>query len=229
MSEVLGRVSINRGELYLDGCEVFRVPIGNEVERVINVAGVVRCEEDGGKIVAIYVGTGGCCHGHVYKLNVTTAGVEVDDIFSVDLCVQDLLVVGVDHGVAGVNCHDAVVVVGSGCCGSGVRLVSTYGMDVREVVSGDGQREITGANFNRPRFRIEGERVFADYYPVGHRPRPGRTRDSKLPSLLVNTGDEEFYVAERAMGSIDVTAQLIALGAEVADLSASSLERLYSP
>jgi hypothetical protein len=136
----------------------------------------------------IYVGTGYCCHGHVYKLDqIRKDELRTIQILSVDLNVYDLLPVIVDYKKTGFcNEHAGIIVTGYGCAGQGVRLLDTLCPKSIDVISTDDCDEMYGSDFNTEGFAcVEGAELID---LVIRRNGGGGSRKKDITNILREAG-----------------------------------------
>src|SRR3989338_6094281 len=108
-------LSIDGGKVFLNGEEIFSIPVEHHM---VWVAGFWEATED----KTIYVGSHHCCHGHLYTLRNSSGRYILCDIVTLDTNLTDIL--PVTGKKAGFPKGEGVIVTGSGCDGSGVRLVN---------------------------------------------------------------------------------------------------------
>ena len=85
----------------------------------------------------ILVGTGECCHGHVYVIEEPKQGKTVlQDIVSVDVVVMVLMQIVADSRKVNLNNPvSGALVVGYGCSGAGVEIIDTFARKPIDVMN----------------------------------------------------------------------------------------------
>lgn len=213
--KLVDKLSFENTKVFLDGDAIFTVP-GRErsLERGINLLGVDE------RSSTIYVGTGKCCYGYVFKLEDSSRfkgnydptrdvpNYELASIRAVDFNVYDILPIKLDPNEDIVFNGNAFIVSGYGCAGSGVRMVSDSYPVTKEIVSGEEFADAVngcGVNIYRDRLRSSQGRIYFDLLRGGVRPKPGMKRNPSLPSILMDASVEEVYTTDDIFHSIDIT------------------------
>jgi hypothetical protein len=165
------RLSFGNGEIFIDNDLAFRVPGGEKQTNLL----LVRHHEDswlGPGSATVYVGTGGCCHGHVYELHYRKGEkvLECSQIVAADTCVRDMLPVVVDYEKTGFpNDHSGVLVTGIGCAGAGVRLLDmSYSGRIDVITSKEYYNLKRGNVTPLPRFNIKGGKILLELLNLHH-------------------------------------------------------------
>ena len=112
-----------------------------------------------------------------------------------------------------------MLTTGYGCAGSGVRLVDTYYPTTIEVISGDEFKKMWNPeiqSFVMPHLRVDKDKrtITLDLLKSGYRLKPGRSRDPKLPSCLIDDSYES-YVSQDVWASKDLTLVLSEIGVDI--------------
>jgi hypothetical protein len=114
---------------------------------------------------------------------------------------------------------ESLLAVGSGCSGAGVRLVTLSSPKVFTVM---GREEydalLPQGGHGKPMFRIDQAdwRIHLDILRAGYRLKPGKKRDPKLPSILLDRQSEEFFVdCSDIYRSVDITDKLRQAGVHI--------------
>lgn len=204
------------GDLFLNGEKIFSIPIKHASKDTVTCVGFWEQTKDD-HFPVIYVGSGTCCHGHLYKLAKYSAKGPylLSQIISVDTNLMDILPVSVNYQKAGFPNSDGVMVVGHGCAGAGVRLVSTYDLKIVDVVSAEQYHlQIPCSQLTFPHFRVDKfmGTIHLDFSQAGWRMKAGMRRDPAFPSLLVDTRTMEFHVSSDLGGTMDLTPRLEEVG-----------------
>lgn len=119
---------------------------------------------------------------------------------------------------------------GLGCAGSGVQLISTCFPKTIEVISYEEFQELRGNSEQivKPRLKVdfEEEKIFLELQKGGYRPKPGRTRNPRLPSIVADSENEEFFMSQDAWKSLDITSRLNEIGVNMGETMEDN--RIYS-
>ncbi len=178
--------------------------------------------------------TGYCCDGHVAFSKVSEDKFVLADIVSVDLVPQDVLPLEMDYEKTGFCNEGALLVVGQGCAGSGLRLLDTGYHGSRMLVGRGGYRSLQPARDCDPRLRLDvvERRIFLDFHVKGWRPKKGfENHPDAYSPLRPNLKVEEPYVWHVPYESCDITDILLPLGLMLEE-TISKLEgfrRVYFP
>jgi len=220
------------GRLFLDGELIFTVPVEESTSSRINLAGYWEPAQD--IFSTIYVGSGSCCHGHLYELIKPRDGAYIlGGINSVDTNVWDILPVSVDCDRAGFPTPRGVLVVGHGCAGSGVRLISTYYPQSVDVVPAEQYRsQFPPQELASPIFRVDHtlESIYLDFRRAGWRVKPGKRRNPALPSIVADSEAEEYFISSDLWSSLNITSRLEEVGVDLGETLGlvSSYRRLFA-
>jgi hypothetical protein len=166
------RARFDKGDLFIDDKLVFTVPIKNDTMYEIKLIGVL--EGANPARGRIYVGTGSCCHGHLYVLGVGADYVQLSDIFAADTNVCDIL--PVDSGRAAVGGVEDILITGIGCTGRGIRMFNVCKQRMIDIISNE---EYSGLMMNMsgvyPRFAVDVDK--GEIFLELHEFNSGRYRD----------------------------------------------------
>ncbi len=205
--------------LFLNGKEIFRVP---SPDHHISAVGYY-CKESGFcglTSCTMYVTSGCCCFGYVAVIWDGEKGYSVQYIRPVDLGIHDVMLLAMDKSAEKYNLnYESLMVCGYACHGSGVRLIPTKRPEMYTVFSTDEYENISNANWASPTFRIDKTkgRIWLDTRKMSWRTRPGQERDKDLPSVLVNTNNEELVCDSVILGSVDLTDRLYKYGVNIGE------------
>ncbi len=200
---LLSRLNFQKQDVYLDGRVIFSAP-------QITTAGdiqVLGVPQNGQRI---YAGTGSCCYGYMAVLERIK---EDEDDFRLEALVPttfnvfDIIPVSVDYVKTGFGNNDAVLVTGYGCAGAGVKLIGVSHPNMIEVIPRNEFKEIEGTTkFTAPRLNVRQQdgAISLDFFRVGDRLKPGRTRTPNLPEILIDQ-NYESYVSQDVIASKDLT------------------------
>jgi hypothetical protein len=212
------RLSFEGDDVLLDENTIFSVP-HRHTQSDINLLGV---PEKGN---VIFTGSGQCCFGYITILknhktiegnhreyDIENPEFTLDGIRVPNFNVYDIMPVG----------PRGILATGYGCSGSGVQLIDTVNPKTIEIVSEEEFQAFRNEYYQdynnfTPRFGINEQEgtISLDLLRTGFRAKPGRTRDPKLPSILVNTADEEFYISSDVVASKNLTPILEEKGFEI--------------
>src|SRR3989344_3391052 len=216
--DLIERLNFKGDDVLLDGEKIFSVP-HRDSKSEINLLGVLQS----GRM--LYVGSGKCCYGPISILtNHSQEGQEpnfqLDSIRVPDFNVYDIIPTCVDWKKTGFANEGAILTTGYGCAGSGVRLISTCYPKTIEVVSGEEFHEMWNPrvqNYVMPYLNVNDQKgtISLDLFESGFRPKPGKSRNPKLPSILIDLGSEEWYEPQNVWASKDLTSVLNQLGVDV--------------
>ncbi len=212
------RLNFEGDDVFLDGKVIFSVP-HRQTQSDINVLGVPQHGRE------IYVGSGSCCYGFITILHngatdSETPKFKLDGFRIPDFNVYDIIPASGDYKKTGFGNDGAILTTGFGCAGSGVRLIDTYYPKMIEVVPGIEFQEMWNSrvqNFVMPRLNVneyEGK-ITLDLLRSGYRLKPGKSRDPKLPSCVLDANAQEWYVSQDIWASKDLTPVLDKLGLDV--------------
>jgi hypothetical protein len=157
-SAFAGNLIVTGSDLFLGGRKIFTVPVQHHTMSEIRVAGLVEWEREGvlrGTVSELFLGTGTCCHGHLYKLdNQGKGGLVLKQIITIDTNVMDILPIIRENAIS-------VLVVGYGCAGAGVRLVDMMSPRTVDIMP---QAEFRAqfmphGHFTKPTFRFDGKSI----------------------------------------------------------------------
>lgn len=210
------RLNFEGDKVFLNGEVIFSIPVRHETKDTVTVVGF--WEPKDGHFPAIYVGSGTCCHGHLYELEKHKAEdpYVLSQIIAVDTNLMDILPASVNYKKAGFPNSNGVLVVGHGCAGAGVRLVGTYYPRFVDVVSAEQYfSQISRGQHTSPVFRVDKATIHLDIRRAGWRVKAGMRRDPALPSILADARTEEFYVSSDLWGTMDLTPRLEEVGVDV--------------
>jgi hypothetical protein len=212
---ILEKLSFSGSDVYLDGEKIMTVPGKNPTRTCINLLGVPSHGDN------IFVGTGGCCHGHIVDLDKSSDGLYgIENIVTPNLNVNDMLFALGKHEGSALPSGTGLIVTGQGCAGAGVRLMSTYEPVSLDVVSTqefyslfDGRRD--GIVVPRLRADTFDGKIYLDLHRGGFRVNPGMRRDPTMPSILVDTSVETFFVSDDLHSILDITDRLERFGVDI--------------
>lgn len=137
--------------ILFDGKDVFRSYNGRPL--YANVVGILPDAEDSPS-GTIFIGTGECCHGHLYIFGYggglfnheNSERPELTNVYPIDFNIYDIL--PLDQRI--------VLVTGFGCSGSGVRLVNNIHHGIYDIISSDsGIFEGRHREYESPALRAE--------------------------------------------------------------------------
>ncbi len=216
---LLERLNFQGEDVYLDDKVVFSVPHINTVSG-INMLGV--SEESSPHGGRIYVGSGKCCYGIISVLDHIP---NPEDKEAYNFCLKaimppDFNVYDIIPAVAtgGFDNSDTMLTTGYGCAGAGVRLMGISSPKTIEVISKDEFNEIWGSRqvSMHPRLTIhqQSSTISLDYLRAGYRLKPGRSRNPRLPTLLIDDSYEPF-VSQDVFVSRDLTPVLRDIGVDI--------------
>lgn len=201
----------------VDGKKVFQIPIKGGGSDMVHAGSAALVD---GK--TLFVGGCGCCHGHLYKLERETEDEDFNltEIVSLDTNPTVVLPVSGDK----LDPDSTVIIAGHGCSGAGVRLVNTRSGNPVEVVSTEEYNDQTPlGESSSPAFRVDpAGSIFLDFRRSGWRAKAGMKRSPSLPSILVDSRNEEYFVSSDVRASIDLTPRLRELGVDIS----KTIERL---
>jgi hypothetical protein len=207
-------------KVFLDGETIFVIPVRHATMDTVTVVGFWERSKDDPS-PTIYVGSGTCCHGHLYELEKHGENVPyvLDQVIAVGTNLMDILPAVVNYEKAGFPNGNGVLVVGYGCAGAGVRLISTYYPRCVDVVSTEQFRsQIQHGQHTSPVFRVDKSTgtIHLDFRWAGWRVKAGMYRDPALPSILADSQTEEFYVSSAdLLATIDLSPRLEEVGVDV--------------
>ncbi|MBU0457007.1 MAG: hypothetical protein ABH824_04110 [Nanoarchaeota archaeon] len=215
---LIERLNFKEDDVFLDGKVIFSVP-HRPAKSGINLLGV----PENGRTV--YVGSGQCCYGPITILKSHSQESEepnfqLDAMRMPDFNVYDIIPASVDHKKTGFANEGAILTTGYGCAGSGVRLIDTYNPKTIEVVSGEEFQEMWNSrvqNWVMPRLNVNEQegRITLDLLRSGYRLKAGKSRDPNLPSILLDSNAQEWYVSQDVWASKDLTPVLNEIGVDV--------------
>lgn len=208
-------LSFQNGVVYLNGQTIFTVPVKRATMNTVTVLGYN--EFDGELGDQLLVGTGTCCHGHLYKLQKSEGEYPLSQVIAVDTNVMDILPVSVDYKKTGFANESAVLVVGYGCAGAGVRLLGTsYPRMIDVITSEQLMANIPNGQHAAPIFRADKNSgtIHLDIRRAGFQQKPGTKREAGLPSILVDK-NEEFRVSVDVWTSMNITKRLEEVGVDI--------------
>lgn len=148
----------------------------------------------------IYVGEGGCCNGHLYRLTKSKQKPVIDAIVNLPFGPEDILPV-----VLWNNSRAPVLVVGSACDGAGVRIVNTlHPFSVGEVMGGKKYGEL---------------RTFPKaYIPSTPRFRVDQSTETIHVDMLRGVywrNTDRYFVSSEVLARMDITPRLREVGVDV--------------
>ncbi len=212
---LIKRLNFQGDDVLLDGKVIFSVP-HRYAKSGINLLGVSK----NGR--TIYIGSGQCCYGPITILiNSSQEGeklnFQLDSMRMPDFNVYDIIPANVDYEKTGFFNADTILTTGYGCAGSGVRLISTYTPKTIEIVSEDEYQKMCNSNRVTPRLNVvEQEGIITlDLLKSGYRLKPVKSRDPNLPSVLLDSNAEEWYVSQDVWMSKDLTPVLNEIGVNI--------------
>jgi len=215
-------LSFSAGHLFLGGEKIFSIPPQNKTMMDITAVGFWEPTKDSW-YSTIYVGSGTCCHGHLYTLILRKEGCFLHNIFSVDINVRDILPVWLSSDGLGIT------VVGQGCSGAGVRFFEgdfrPRFMDIFSQEQYEGY--VPHGKTAAPLFSVEkegGGTICINFHKTGWQRKSGTTRNPDLPSIIADSQAEEFVVSPDLWGVADITPNLIDAGVDI-DKTMTHLER----
>src|SRR3989338_7388335 len=211
------RLNFDGDDVFLDGKVIFSVP-HRDTESEINLLGVPQH----GRM--IYIGSGKCCYGPITILDDVgrdgeTPKFRLESFRVPDFNVYDIIPASVDYRKTGFANGGAILTTGYGCAGSGVRLIDTYYPKTIDVVSEEEFQKMWNKNVQdlvMPRLNVNDQNgtITLDLLKSGYRLKPGRSRDPKLPTILIDDA-YETYVAQDIWASKDLTPVLREIGVDV--------------
>ena len=212
------RLNFKEDDVFLDGKVIFSVP-HRHAKSGINLLGVPQ----NGR--TLYIGSGQCCYGPITILESHSQegeepNFQLDAMRMPDFNVYDIIPASVDYKKTGFANEGAILTTGYGCAGSGVRLIDTYNPKTIEVVSGEEFQEMWNSrvqNWVMPRLNVNEKegRITLDLLRSGYRLKPGKSRDPNLPSILLDSNAQEWYVSQDVWASKDLTPVLSEIGVDV--------------
>lgn len=210
------RLNFEGDDVFLDGKVIFSVP-HREAMSEINLLGVPK----GRRI--IYAGSGKCCYGPITILrDISQEGESpkfiLDGLRVPDFNVYDIIPAIVNPSKTGFGNGEAVLTTGYGCAGSGVRLIGTSYPKTIEVVSAEEFQEMKDSRVMiTPRLNANRQKgiITLDLLRAGFRLKPGKTRDPRLPSVLLDSNAQEWYVSQDIYESMDLTPVLGKIGVDI--------------
>ncbi|PLW80230.1 hypothetical protein C0585_03700 [Candidatus Woesearchaeota archaeon] len=228
------RLSFKGPDLFLNGEIIYTVPFG-ECESRINIVGLKKIEminpfTDEGYVSAFetYIGSGGCCHGPITKTLIKPKDKEHPknwilkraNVTIPPFNVYDILYVKGNFKFDSWGSDEGLLATGYGCSGSGVMLTGTQNPALINIV---GFEEFNGLWNSRitsamPLLYVDNneKKIKLNMMKSGYRLKPGKSRDPKLPSILVDGHAEEWYVSDRdIVSSLDLTERLSNLGLDI--------------
>lgn len=170
-------VKIEPGQVSVDGEVIFSLP-DLFADKTIKTVSVTRNH--------LYIGTAGCCHGYLYTLH-TIYGkhYHLMGLYSVDTNIYDMLPVYIDYErTTRFTNSNGVIVVGEGCAGSGIRLLSALLPHSAEVLSTEEYQ-----SYQDEYYRKTGERA-GRFYPLF------QVKDSQLYLRIFGPANAEVAKVE---------------------------------
>jgi hypothetical protein len=216
--KLIDRVSIKEHELFLDGKSIFNgINMLPAAHNNLEVVGLL------GENERFLIGTGSCCSG--YFISIARGRGEFGEdptrfypgtIRDVDMNVYDIVPIHLKNPDVIVN---AVLTAGSGCDGSGARLVSTcYASKRNIVISTEEYDSFRRVNSNvYPNIRIDARqnKIYLDMLECGYRLKSGHTRNCKVPNICIDFENEDFYVSQNVRTTWDLTERLTNLNVDI--------------
>lgn len=208
-TKLIESLNYEKLDVFRAGKKVFTVPVPEDYIQLLGVSGDLDkpAEEAKG---ALYVGTGNCCFGYVYQLDLAETP-RLSRIMSPDLIVMDMYPVSTSYEKTDFGNEWSLLVAGYGCAGAGVRLLGVYYRKQIDILSTKEYNSLMpGGEHSSPRFRLDPERrtIMLDLCKAGYRLKPGKQRPAGMPSILVSGDTHEFYRSSDCYASIDIGERL---------------------
>ena len=197
---------ISLGDLYLDDQLIFSVPIKASGSKSISM---IRYYQKVDKEPSrIFVGTGTCCHGHIYTLYLRNDKWCLENIIEAPTNVMDVIPASIkdeyfEDGISG------ILLVGYGCSGEGVFFTKTNSGPASwtSVFSKEESSNLLHGN-GKPIFLYDDQSIRLGFHTGYYRPKLGKVRDLNLPSILVDSRTEEWVDDPGISKSADLTEPL---------------------
>jgi len=211
--QMISNLSIEDNKVLLNGKIMFTVPIERHYP---NVVGYWAPEENNSSIL---IGSTACCHGHLYVILPNADDTyRIDEINSVDLNIEDMIPLAADHKKTGFGFETGFLVTGSGCSGSGVRLVDYRDPKVINILSSkEYHSKYPRDERAAPVFKadISTKKIYLELRQVVRRIKAGKTRTPGLPSFLFDGQNEESIIYSGLWARVDLTPKLREIGADI--------------
>ncbi len=214
---------LEQKDIYHLDQKIFTIPVKGQSPEV---AGIVRERSD--QSSSIYIGTGDCCHGHLYQLGSSPKGpFTLQGIFAVDLNVYDIFPLVWEQPYRGIfrSSTRPVLTAGSGCAGAGVRLLDMGSPQLHTIVPGKEYHHLIEKLYQPPLvdrgleslpvIRVDAQgNIVLDIHLIAQR----IITEDTLPdsrSAKINLQAKPYVVDNFFLNTLDITDRLYAAGIDI--------------
>jgi len=225
---LISRLNFIKGNVFLDRTLIFSVPEMLYQRGDINVLGTKEYSykhenREEQKAIALDIGTGECCYGYLFRLQavpveqpkygkIKPLEFKLDFIRPAEFNVYDLLPADLVKKESTFATPDLVIATGSGCEGSGVRLIGTHHPRIRKDIFSDEEFEKIAKSGFVTRLRISDDKVFLDLVNIYDLKRTEK-------EILTDSAEERYRspnpVGSNVYDSVDLTKRLEEAGVDI--------------